>query len=340
VTATPSITPTPIDRRSRQASRLGQWLSVGGVYVFVAALLMVGRCVSSQFFAPDKFMSMVQDVSILGVIAVGVAFITYSGHYVDLAIPAIMSCSGIVAISLLPHGLPAALAAGLATGVLVGAINGAVVGYLRLNPIIWTLAVLSVLDGGIRWWFGGRQIYADADKTTSAGADFVKLYGHQLGGVPLIVVILLVAAAAGMFVMRWTGFGRRLKLTGANYDTARLTGVNVRRTVMMAFMISGFTSAMGGILLTSLNKVGNAEVGLTYDFQAITAVVLGGVTLAGGRGGMLGVLGGVLVIGLLGKIMPLMGVSQDMQKVVQGLIFIAVVGLNMYSLRRSGRDDA
>lgn len=323
----------------RKTGKIGQWLGVGGVYVFVAALLVLGRCVSSQFFSPDKFMGVIQDVSILGVIAVGVAFITYSGHYVDLAIPAIMSCSGIVAISMLPHGLGVALSAGLATGVLVGAINGAVVGYLRLNPIIWTLAVLSVLDGGIRWWFGGRQIYADADKTL-AGEEFVKLYGQKVGALPLIVVILLSTAVAGMFVMRWTGFGKRLKLTGANYEAARLTGINVRWTVMAAFMISGFTAAIGGILLTSLNKVGNAEVGLTYDFQAITAVVLGGVTLAGGRGGMPGVLGGVLVIGLLGKILPLMGVSQDQQKIVQGLIFIAVVGLNMYSLRRSGRDDA
>jgi ribose/xylose/arabinose/galactoside ABC-type transport system permease subunit len=334
-------TPVPgsADGRNTPTSRLGRGLAVGGVYVVVALLLVVGRAISDDFWSGGNLVQVVQDVSILGIVAVGLSFITYSGHFVDLAIPVQMSVAGIVAVALLPAGFGLALLAGLAAGTLLGLVNGLVVGYLRLNPIIWTLAALSLADGVTRWLYGGKWVYADGG--TAAGARFAALYrGEVLGGVPFMVLLFVLVALAGHVAMRHTGYGRQVKLTGSAYEAARLSGVPVRRVVALAFGISGFAAALGGLLKTSFCTYGDVEIGLTYDFQAVTAVVLGGMPLAGGRGSMTGVVGGVLVMGLLGRILPLVpGIGQDQQFVIRGLIFVAVVGISQVALRRSGRDD-
>jgi ribose/xylose/arabinose/galactoside ABC-type transport system permease subunit len=309
------------------------------VYLFVVALLIVGPLISPGFWSAQNLLLVVKDVAVLGIVAVGVSFITLSGHYVDLSIPALMACSGIVAVYALPLGFGVALLAGLAMGGALGLINGLMIGYLRLNPILWTLAAMSVFDGLARWAYGGQWVYANQD--TASGTLFAALYrGRWFGYVPVAVVLFALVAVAGDFLMRHTGYGRQLKVTGASYEAARLSGINVRRTVMLAFLISGLTAALGGLIKTSFNMYGDVEIGLTYDFQAITAVVIGGVTLAGGRGTMAGVIGGVLVIGLLGRILPLIpGIGQDQQFIIRGLIFVAAVGLNMRALRRAGRSD-
>jgi ribose/xylose/arabinose/galactoside ABC-type transport system permease subunit len=326
----------PLTRRRRWHGALG----VGSVYLFVVALLVLGRLISSGFWSAENLLQVVKDVSILGIIAVGVAFIALSGHYVDLSIPAIMACSGIVATCALPLGFAAALLAGVATGGALGFLNGIMVGYLRLNPILWTLAAMSVFDGITRWAYGGKWIYVKQE--VAAGAQFAALYrGEWFGFIPVTVALFALVAILGDFLMRRTGFGKQLKYTGASYEAARLTGINVRRTVLLAFFISGLAAAVGGMVKTSFSTYGDVEIGLTYDFQAITAVVIGGVTLAGGRGTMPGVIGGVLVIGLLGRILPLIpGIGQDEQFIIRGVIFVAAVGLNLLSLRRAGRSDA
>lgn len=331
--------PPPAD--ADKTGRLLHWLSIGGVYLFVAALLVLGRVISEDFWSGIELLKIVNDVAILGIVAVGMAFVTYSGHYVDLSIPGVMAISGIVAAAMLkPYGLTAAILSGLACGAALGAINGMFVGLFRLNPIIWTLAANSIIIGGTDWARGSKWTYIDS--SSQVGAWFGQLYdGRVLGLVPLPVVLLALVVAGGHAAMRHTGFGKQLKLLGANYEAARLTGVNVRGRVMLAFMVCGLAAAMAGIIKTSLNKYGDVSVGLTYDFQAITAVVIGGMTLAGGRGNMIGVVGGVLVIGLLGRILPLIpGVGQDEQFIIRGVIFITVVALGMFALRRTGRDDA
>ena len=338
--------PTEIRSAAPQTGggRLYDVLSLLGVYALVIVFFGLGCLVSGKFLTADNLMTMLRLVTLLGIVAVGVSFITYSRHYVDLSIPGIMALSGTVAVWALQYGFAASLAAGLGTGLLIGLINGLVVGYLRLNPIIWTLAMVSVLAGVIRWAYAGKQIYPD--KATAAGRAFLQLYHAKVfGHVPLIVLLLVAVAIAAHLVMRKTGFGAQLKLTGSAYEAARMTGVNVRRTVAVAFVISALTSATAGILLTSFNKVGAFYIGKGYDFAAITAVVLGGMTLAGGRGGIVGVIGGVMAIALMDNVMSLVRIGdfvigEYLKQVIQGAVFILVVGIHSYSLRRSGLDDA
>jgi ribose/xylose/arabinose/galactoside ABC-type transport system permease subunit len=255
-----------------------------------------------------------------------------------------MGLSGIIAVSALPYGFAASLTAGIAVGVAIGLVNGLVVGYLRLNSIIWTLAMMSVLSGVIRKAYAGRQVYPD--EATAAGRAFLNLYHTQVfGWFPLPIALLVITAAAGTAIMWKTGFGARLKLTGSSYEVARMTGVHVQRTIMTAFVICSLSSSVAGILLTSFNRVGAQYIGKGYDFDAITAVVIGGMTLTGGRGSMPGVVGGVIAIALLNNIMSLVKIGDftigSFEKtIIQGAIFILVVGINSYVQRTSGVDDA
>ena len=344
------------DGRTLASSRLAGTLNVLGVYVLVGALFAVGCAISREFLTRENLLNALQSVTLMGIVAVGVAFITYSRHYVDLSIPGIMALSGTVAVWALQYGIVASLAAGLSAGLVIGLVNGMVVGYLRLNPIIWTLAMMSVLSGVIRWAYAGRQIYPD--EATAAGRAFLELYHYALfsvriraGGASYFVTltlpmaVLVIAAVAGHVVMRHTGYGAALKLTGSNYEVARLSGVHVRRVVAGAFVISSLTSGVAGILLTSFNKVGAVYIGDGYDFKTITAVVLGGMTLAGGRGNIAGVMGGVMAIALMNNVMSLVRVGeitigQFQQNIVQGAVFILVVGINSFSRRKAGGDDA
>lgn len=311
--------------------------SLGGVYLFVFGLLLLGRVVSADFWSPGNLLQVVQDVAILGMVSVGLAFVTYSGQFVDLAIPVQMSVAGIVAVALLPLGIAPALVIGVLVGGLLGLLNGLVVGYLRLNPILWTLAAMSLTDGLTRWAYGGKWIYAGDD--SAAGRAFIALYRASVGGVPLSVLVFAGLALAAQLVLRHSAYGRQLKLTGAAYEAARQSGIPVRRHILTAFALSGLCAALAGLFQTSFNKYGDVEIGLGFDFQAVTAVVLGGVTLAGGRGSIGGVVGGVLVLALLGRILPLLRVGQDQMLVVRGLLFVVVVGLSQWQLRRGGRDD-
>jgi ribose/xylose/arabinose/galactoside ABC-type transport system permease subunit len=238
----------------------------------------------------------------------------------------------------------ASLTAGIAVGVTIGLVNGLVVGYLRLNPIIWTLAMMSVLSGVIRKAYAGRQVYPD--EAAAAGRAFLNLYHAQLfGWLPLPIALLAITAAAGTVIMWKTEFGARLKLTGSSYEVARMTGVHVQRIIMATFVICSVTSSIAGILLTSFNRVGAQYIGKGYDFDAITAVVIGGMTLTGGRGSVPGVVGGVIAIALLNNIMSLVKIGDftigSFEKtIIQGAIFILVVGINSYVQRRSGLVDA
>jgi ribose/xylose/arabinose/galactoside ABC-type transport system permease subunit/ABC-type cobalamin/Fe3+-siderophores transport system ATPase subunit len=305
----------------------------------VLALIVAARVVAPQFMSADNLLTVLQTVALLGIVSCGVCFVTYSGHYADLSAPSTMALAGIVSVSVLGHGIVAALAAGLAAGLAVGLVNGVAIGRLRVNPIIWTLATGAGVGGLIRWAYSGTQVYPDAG--TAAGRAFLGLYGIRLfGTVPVSVVVLGVVAAAAAVLLSRTRFGFHARLTGGAYEAARLSGVNTSVVVERAFLLSGAAAAIGGMLLTSLNKVGAPYVGQGYDFAAVTAVVLGGVGLAGGRGTVPGVLGGVMVIGVLRNVMNLLGWGAFHQDIAQGIVFIVVVGCASALARRKGRADA
>ncbi|UCD53158.1 MAG: ABC transporter permease [Phycisphaerales bacterium] len=320
-----------------QALGVRRFVGGAGIYIVVLLLLLVGSLVSRDFLTSENILNIVRPVTLLGIVAVGLMFVTQGGHYVDLSIPATMALSGMVAVSTLGFGIAGSVVCGLGAGLLVGLINGFLIGYLRLNPIIWTLAMNFMLDGLLRWSTGGNQVYPDY--ATGAGDVFVQLSRFEVAGMPGITLLLVVLAVVAHVLTRYTCFGDQLQLTGSAYDVAATSGVAVRRVVLLSFLISSFTTAAAGILLASLGKQGTFTNGQGYDFNAVTAVVIGGVALTGGVGTVCGVVGGVLVMGLLGNIMTLAGWGSFDQMIAKGLLFVIVVGAMACAARRGGRDD-
>lgn len=328
--------------RTLSQNRVNVVISVLGIYFLAVILLIIGAFVSERFFSTGNLLNVVAGVTLLGIVSVGAAFVTYSGHFADLSIPTTMAFSGIMAVEMLQFGIVPAIITGLLVGVVTGLINGFVIGKLKANPIVWTLAMAFVTRGLMRWIWSNRQIYPGVKSgTTEAGEHFVNLYRYHLfGRIPATVIVLVILAMVLHVVIRHTGFGRQLQITGASKEVARLSGINVARNVGAAFLICAVTASLAGIFLSSLSRVGAFYMGEGYDFAAVTAVVIGGVTLAGGRGSILGVIGGVLVIGLMRNIMTLMGIDTFAQTIVTGAVFILAVGIQSYSLRSLGRDNA
>ena len=317
-------------------------MSKFGVYSMVMIFIIFGTLISDKFLSATNFMNIIQAVALLGIVCSGVAFVTYSGHFADMSVPVIMAFSGVIAVEFIKYGVAVSIITGIISGLLIGLINAFVVGKLRANPIIWTLAVAFVVNGFIRWLYSGKQIYPDVKSGESiAGTMFINLSRMNiLGGIPLMVVVMAVMMVIGQFLISKTKFGQQLKLVGSSMEVAKMTGVNVSRIVGIAFVLSALASSIGGVFLASLSKVGAYYNGEGYDFSAVTAIVIGGMTLAGGRGNIVGVLGGVFTIGLISNIMTLLGVDTFSQKIIKGIIFILVVGINAKSLRKLGRDDA
>jgi ribose/xylose/arabinose/galactoside ABC-type transport system permease subunit len=335
------------DARTVRAGSFSSIMNTAGVYGIAVLFVLLGAVLQAtgaigNFLSPQNLLNIVDAVALVGIVAVGMAFVTYSGNFADMSVPTTMGFTGYVCIELLRYGFAVAIIGSLAVGLLIGLLNGFVVGRFKANPIIWTLAVNYVTLGVIRLVWVNKQIYPDMvgsqQHAVALFDDIYRLRFFNLIGLPL--VILLVLVVVGQFVLTRTSFGVKLKLTGSSPRAAKLSGIAVERGIMLSFVLAAFTATIAGLAVTSLSRVGAWYNGAGYDFKAVTAVVIGGMTLAGGRGTILGVLGGSLIIGILNNIMTLIGVGTFSQDMIRGAIFIIVVGTNALSLRRLGRDDA
>jgi len=334
-----------VDSRALGESVVNRVFVTVGVYLIAGVLLLLGIGLQltgaiNNFATAQNMLNIIDAVSMLGIVAVGMAFVTYSGHYADLSVPTTMAMTGYVAVEMLKYGFFAAVAAALLVGIVVGLINAVAIGKFRANPIIWTLAVNYMSMGVIRLVWVNKQIYPDMTASTvRASQMFDAIFRLRFfGRIALPMVMMIILVIVFQFVLRKTKFGVQLKMTGAARTPARFSGINVELMIGIAFVICALTAAVGGLTVTSLNRVGAWYNGEGYDFRAVTAVVIGGVTLAGGRGSIVGVLGGVLVIGILNNILTLLGVGTFSQDMIRGAIFIVVVFINARSLRKMGRD--
>jgi len=350
------------DAKGLKKSGFSMIASRFGVFFMIVVLLIIGGIVSKGFFTGRNFLNILNAVSYLGIVATGIAFVLYAGQFAEMSTPMTMAISGVICVEFMRYGLFWGVFAAICTGIVIGLINGFVVGRLRVNTVIWTMAMNFILEGLVRWSYHGNQIYPDmaTAQTYESGfflpliykldpnvlnidlvpkaAAFNGLAKTYILGVPLVLYVMVAVMIVGYVIMSKTRFGAQLKIVGSNYNVAKLSGINVTRVVQKTFILCSIFASISGIFLTSLNQVGAFYVGQGYDFQAVTAIILGGMSLAGGRGTMVGVFGGVFTLGLISNILTLIGVGTFTQKMITGVIFIIVVAVNARSLRKLGRD--
>ena len=283
----------------------------------VVSLAMVFA--SPSFLTVSNAANILRQVSVNGLIAVGMTYVILSGG-IDLSVGSVMALSGTLAAGLLSRGAPgwAALPACLGVGLAFGLFNGVCISRARMPPIIVTLATMGVARGLALMYTGGYPI------TGLPG--WMRWFGAgSIAGVQAPVAIMLAAYAVGALVLERTPFGRHVYAIGGNEQATRLSGVRVVRAKLIIYAVSGLAAALAAVVLTSRLMSGQPNAGEGFELDAIAAVVLGGASISGGRGSLLGTLLGALLLGVLNNGLNMMGVNPYVQTVAKGLIILLAI---------------
>lgn len=294
----------------------------GGIGVFLFLLSFVAAFSVSGFWEGNNWYNIGNQTVFFLILALGMTVVLISGG-IDLSVGATLGLCGGVVANLMADGTPMAVAflVALLVGTLIGLINGLLITKLRIPDFIATLAMLGVVRGVLFVWTNGIPF-----------VDFINDPYYKIGGlqrwfweitVPMVVAVVLCLLVAAM--LRFTAFGRHLYGVGSNRDAARLSGVNVDRVRIGAYVLSGFLAAVTGILLAGRNATVQPQMGETYEFSAIAAAVMGGAALAGGRGRVLGAVLGALTLIVIQNIIFLADVGPTWERVVTGVIILVAV---------------
>jgi ribose transport system permease protein len=295
--------------------------------VTYALLFAVLSLFANHFLTGGNFANIGRAVAVFGMAALGVTVALVAGA-LDVSFPAIMSLCGIVAAERLQAGtgVVIAIAIAIGTGLLLGAINGIVATALRVDPLIVTLGTLSVFGGWAYYHTAGSEVQASNHVLERIG-------GGTFAQVPISVWVLLVSASLLGAVLRFTTFGQRVYAVGDNPRAAALAGIHVGRVRIAALMLSGLTAAVGGLLLAGSQGQIFAGDGQTYLLSTIAAVVLGGTSLSGGSGAIIGTVIGIALLGTINNGLDLLHVSTYWQDIVSGAI--VVLALMIDRIRRT-----
>jgi ribose/xylose/arabinose/galactoside ABC-type transport system permease subunit len=311
-----------------------------GALIILFLLVVAFTIVTPDFLTVNNLVNILRQYSVLMILAVGQTLVIVS-RGIDLSVASNAALSGSVmgvAYAYWAWPEPASLLAGLAAGVAVGAFNGFVITRLDVPDFIATLGTFVAVRGIALLVTDGLPVpdFERAVEGRTLPGTISTLGVDAVLGMPLIAVVALICALIGGFILSRTRLGRSAYAIGGNTEAARMSGIKVERSKMWIYMISGLLAAVGGFMLTGRQASANALMGEGLELQSIAAVVIGGTNLFGGEGRMSGTVIGVLIIGVLSNGLSIAGVSEFWQRVVNGLIIVAVVALDQWR-RRAAR---
>lgn len=302
----------------------------------LALLVLAMSFTSEQFLTVENGLNVLRQISINLCLSIGMTMIIVAGG-IDLSVGSVLALAGAVSAGLLKNqiALPytniaiqftvsGAIIAGVVVGMAAGWLNGFVITRFRLPPFVATLGTLSIARGLTQLWTGNFPI-------TNLGDHFRFMGTGYLLGIPMPVWISATLVAVFWVVMRRTPFGRHLYAIGGNERAALLSGLNVPRTKLAVYTLGGGLAGVAGLMLAARLDAADPKAGVGYELDSIAAVVIGGTSLAGGRGSVLGTVLGCLIIGVLNNGLVLLGVSPDWQLVIKGAVIIAAVAVDRLS---------
>jgi ribose/xylose/arabinose/galactoside ABC-type transport system permease subunit len=301
-----------------------------GIYIFLCLLFISSSIISPAFLTVQNIKNILTPTTALGIVALGQTFVILIGRgSVDLSVASVMATVGVVAAKMAEGKdsmlLPAAMTC-LLIGLLVGLVNGLLVTKRNVQPFIATLAMMIILQGA-------RFIYTGA-APKGTFPPFLRFLGTgSVGPVPASVISLALFVFVAHLVLSKTVYGRKIYSTGANINTAILSGYNTDLIIIGVYLISGFTAAIAGLYLAAWIGVADSFVGHGYELDSIAAAVMGGTTFEGGRGGVLGTIAGVLIIMTLYNMVLLLHLPLQTQFIVKGAVII--LASSFYIFRRS-----
>lgn len=345
-TAPPARTPEP-----RQPSAGGKALLLllqARTIVVLVVLIIFFSAISDSYLTSSNLILMTKHVSITALLAIGVTFVIITGG-IDLSVGSVAGIAGMITGGLLYQGLKLpggstiwfstvmVILIGLLVGAAIGAINGLLVTRLKVAPFIATLGVLYVARGFAAIRSNGATFPNLAGTPAHGNTGFDLLGVRSLLGIPYAIWIMVVVAAIAIILTTRTPFGRRLYAVGGNERAAVLSGIRTGRVKVAAYIISGVCAALAGLILTSELGAAYPDTATTFELNAIAAAVLGGTSLFGGKGTIIGTILGAFVIGFLSDGLVLVGVSTFWQLVVKGAVIILAVVLEQTQERLNAR---
>jgi inositol transport system permease protein len=309
------------------------WLRRYGTSLFLVLLIVFFAAENPRFVSMRNVSNILTEVSIYGIIAVGMTFVILTAG-VDLAVGSLLAFAGMAGAYVMkaigadyPLGWLVALSTATAVGALVGYLQGKAVTVFSIPPFIVTL-------GGLTVWRGATLILNDGSPIAGFDASYRWWGSGSIIGVPVPVLFFGVIAVVGYVVQRYTRYGRYVYAVGGNPEAARLNGLDVAAIITSVYLIVGALAGLAGFLLSARLGAAEAVGGVGYELRVIASVVIGGASLAGGRGGIGGTVIGALLIGVLTNGLVIMHVSSYWQQVVIGLIIVAAVAFDSYAKSR------
>ena len=309
---------------ARPAVRAARWrLPIDGSIVFIYALvLLVGigaSLYSERFRDPGNLTNVLRQTIVLGLLAMGQSLVILAGG-IDMSVALIARLSTLI-VAVLFGGNEALIlplvALGMGIGATLGLINGLIITRVYASPFIVTFGMFSILSG--------VSLAIASSPVGKIPSAYLGLYDASLGPMPVSVLVMVVLWFGAWLLTSRTRFGRALYAVGGSQRVARLSAINVPRTLLIAYVLSGLCSAAGGLFILARTGVGDPKMADGLEFQSIVAVALGGISLSGGRGSMLGTLGGVLLLGVVANMFNILQVDSFFQQLILGLVVLITV---------------
>ncbi|MHC9533511.1 ABC transporter permease [Dellaglioa sp. L3N] len=303
-----------------------KFISKLGPVVALVFLVIIVSALNSSFLTSTNLLNLLRQVSINALIAFGMTFVILTGG-IDLSVGSILGLSGAISAQLMVSGYPAfvAILGGILAGALFGSVNGLLIAYGKMAPFIATLATMTIFRGATYVFTNGNPITGEK---LSNSFLFQFMGRGYLFGIPVPILIMVIAYLILFMVLHKMSFGRKTYALGGNEKAAFVAGVKVDRIQLIIYTISGLMASIAGVILTSRLNSAQPNAGTSYEMDAIAAVVLGGTSLSGGKGRIFGTLIGALIIGTLNNGLNLLGVSSFYQQIVKGIVIIIAVLLD------------
>lgn len=303
----------------------GKFFEIWGIPISLVVLCAALLLSTKSFASSENVFNILRNISIIAIAGIGSTIIFVSGG-MDISIGSIMALGGITSVALITRGgVPEfwAVIIAIIVGCIAGIVNGSIITFIKLPPFIATLGMMQIVRGGCYVYTGGYSIYGN-----SLSAGYQMLGRGYIGMIPMPVVIMLVLFIIFAIIMSNTSFGNKVYAMGSNVKASELFGINVKKTRILVYMIGGMTSAMAGVILASRLQSAQGGMAQGMEFDVMTAVVLGGTSIYGGKGKLIRTLLGALVIGIINNGMTLLNVSTFFQMIVSGVVLILALALD------------
>ena len=304
---------------------LGSVLRNFALVFIIIAIIVVMSFVSPVFMTSKNIINIIRQISINGIIAVGMTFVILTGG-IDLSVGSVVAITSVIVGSMLQGGsnwLVACIVA-LLISLVFGAFNGFMIAYVGFQPFIATLATVTMGSGF-------ALAYSDGKPFTISNESFLKIGQGYLGAIPIPIVLLVIVVAIGLIILKTTTFGRYVFAIGGNKNAAKLSGVRTRRVELMVYVISALCASIVGLILSARISSGQPTAGEGYELDAIAATAIGGTSMTGGVGSLTGTIFGFVLLGLMTNSMNLLNINSFYQEIVKGILIIIAVFLDMTS---------